>query len=49
MMRYAKMVVCDGPSREKVLGLARNVPVSVFKLYHPATVQLIKDRLKEWG
>jgi DNA-binding transcriptional regulator YhcF (GntR family) len=49
MMRYAKIVVCDRPSQEKVAGLAKQVPVYVFELYSPDVIQSIKDRLKEWG
>lgn len=49
MMRYAKIVICDRPSEEKVLSVAKQVPVTVFELYPPATIQAIKDRLKEWG
>jgi len=49
MMRYAKMVVCDRPSQEKVRALAGKVPVHVFTLYPQSTIELIKVRLKEWG
>jgi DNA-binding transcriptional regulator YhcF (GntR family) len=49
MMRYAKIVVCDRPSEDKVRGLAKQVPVFILDLYTPDVIQSIKDRLKEWG
>lgn len=49
MMRYAKIVVCDRPSENKVRSLAKQVPVFILDLYTPDAIQSIKDRLKEWG
>lgn len=46
---YAKLVVCDGPSKETVKGLAGRIPVQVFRLYSATTVELIKERLEKWG
>jgi GntR family transcriptional regulator len=48
-MRFAKAAICDFPSKETVLKLAGKVPVRVFQIYSPSTIQLIKDRLAEWG
>jgi DNA-binding transcriptional regulator YhcF (GntR family) len=45
VMKFAKLVICDLPSKEKVLSLANKVPVCVFNLYSPATIQLIKESL----
>ena len=47
MMQYAKVVICDLPSKDKVLSLAKKVPVQVFNLYSPATIELIKDSLQK--
>ncbi len=51
MIKYAKAIICDGPSEEKVKRLAASskVPVHVFHLYAPSTIELIKQRLKQWG
>lgn len=49
MMKYAKAVICDRPSQEKVQAVAGKVPVHVFGLYSPSTLELIKDRLAKWG
>ncbi len=45
MMQYAKVVICDLPSKDKVLSLAKKVPVQVFNLYSPATIELVRDNL----
>jgi GntR family transcriptional regulator len=51
MIKYAKAIICDGPSEEKVKKLAATsiVPVHVFRLYAPSTIELIKQRLAQWG
>lgn len=51
MIKYAKAIICDGPSEEKVkqLAAASKVPVHVFHLYAPSTIELIKQRLTQWG
>ncbi len=46
---YAKLVVCDGPSKESVSAIAGRVPVQEFRLYSASTVDLIKERLQKWG
>jgi GntR family transcriptional regulator len=48
-MRFARAAICDFPSKETVMKLAGKVPVRVFQIYSPSTIQLIKDRLAEWG
>jgi GntR family transcriptional regulator len=47
VMKFAKLVICDLPSKEKVLKVANKVPVCIFNLYSPATIQLIKDNLSK--
>jgi len=50
MMKYAKHIICDGPSQEKVQSSAAGkVPVTVFHLYSSTTIELIKDRIAKWG
>lgn len=51
MMQYAKAVICDGPSADTVkpAAEAKRVPLHVFRLYSPATIASIKDRLSKWG
>lgn len=49
MMKYAAVVICDGPSENAVRGLAGKVPVQAFHLYSPATKDLIAQRLAKWG
>ncbi len=49
MMRYARAVICDGPSQEEVRQVSGKVPVTVFHLYAASTIDLIKDRLDKWG
>lgn len=49
LMKHADTVICDGPSEETVRGLAGKVPVHAFHLYAPATIELIKERLRKWG
>lgn len=51
MIKYAKAIICDGPSEEKVKKLVAStkVPVHVFHLYAPSTIELIKQRLAQWG
>lgn len=51
MMKYAKAVLCDRPSEATVknLAAANKVPVHVFRLYAPSTIDLIKQRLEQWG
>jgi GntR family transcriptional regulator len=49
MMKYAKQIICDGPSKDTVMELsAGKVPVSVFHLYAPQTIELIRSRLYSW-
>ncbi len=45
VMKFAKLVICDLPSKKKVQSVANKVPVCIFNLYSPATIQLIKDHL----
>jgi len=49
MMRYAKLAICDLPSRDMVTKVAGKVPVRVFQLYSPDTIAMIQERLAEWG
>ncbi len=42
---YAKVVICDLPSKNEVLGLAKKIPVHVFNLYSATTIKLIQDSL----
>jgi Mn-dependent DtxR family transcriptional regulator len=49
LMKHADLVLTDSSSESTVLPLAENKRVSVFKLYSPTTIQLIKDRLAKWG
>lgn len=49
MMKYAAAVICDSPSQDSVKALSGKLPVSVFNLYAPSTIQLIQDRLQKWG
>lgn len=49
MMKYAAAVICDRPSQEVVKQFSGKLPVSVFHLYAPGTIQLIIDRLQKWG
>lgn len=44
-IKFAKFVICDLPSKAMVLNLSNKVPVSIFNLYSPSTIQLIKDSL----
>ena len=46
---YAKLVVCDGPSKDFVSSVGGRTPVQVFRLYSSATIDLIKERLQKWG
>lgn len=51
MIKYAKAIICDSPSEDRVKKLAGSskVPVHVFHLYAPSTIELIKQRLHQWG
>jgi DNA-binding transcriptional regulator YhcF (GntR family) len=49
VMKHADLVVCDSSSEELAGSLAGKKRVLVFKLYSPSTIQLIKDRLSNWG
>jgi DNA-binding transcriptional regulator YhcF (GntR family) len=44
-MRFAKAIICDIPSREEVVALSGNVPVTVFNLYSDQTIKSIRDSL----
>jgi hypothetical protein len=45
MMKHAKAVVCDLPSKEKVSNLSgKNAPY-VFSLYSTKTIELIKNHI----
>jgi DNA-binding transcriptional regulator YhcF (GntR family) len=48
-MQYADLVICDEPSKEATMRLARRAPVQVFQLYSDSTVELIRQRLARWG
>jgi GntR family transcriptional regulator len=47
MTKFAKAIICDLPSKSKVVSLAGNVPVTVLKLYSAKTIELIEERLAE--
>jgi DNA-binding transcriptional regulator YhcF (GntR family) len=49
VMKHANLVLCDRPSEATVRAVSGKVPVKVFHLYSPTTVELIRDRLKKWG
>jgi DNA-binding transcriptional regulator YhcF (GntR family) len=49
MMRFAKAVFCDLPSKEAIEKVAGKIPVQVFRVYSPATIKLIEERLAQWG
>jgi hypothetical protein len=49
VMKHANLILCDGPSESVVKAVSGKLPVKVFHLYSPNTVQLIKDRLQKWG
>lgn len=49
VMKHANLILCDGPSESVVKAVSGKLPVKVFHLYSPNTVQLIKDRLAKWG
>jgi GntR family transcriptional regulator len=48
-MQFCKAAICDIPSHKKVAPIAKKVPLSTFNLYSTATIQSIKDNLKDWG
>jgi GntR family transcriptional regulator len=49
VMKHASLVLCDGPSEANVRAAAGKVPVKVFHLYSPTTIEQISHRLKKWG
>lgn len=49
LMKHANLVLCDGPSEAIVKAVSGKLPVKVFHLYSPTTLELIKDRLQKWG
>lgn len=49
MMKYARAVICDSASEERVRTVAGKVPVHAFHLYSPSTIQLIQERIEKWG
>ncbi len=44
-IKHAKVVICDIPSKEKVMKLTNKLPICVFNLYSQETIQLIKKSL----
>jgi DNA-binding transcriptional regulator YhcF (GntR family) len=42
--KYAKVVICDIPSKNKVIQLTKNTPLHVFNLYSSDTINLIKQK-----
>lgn len=49
VMKHASLVLCDAPSEATVRAVAGKVPVKVFHLYSPKTIELIANRLQKWG
>ncbi len=49
MMKHADLVLCDSSSQQAVLPVAGKTKVLTFTLYSATTIDLIKDRLKNWG
>jgi DNA-binding transcriptional regulator YhcF (GntR family) len=46
-IKHAKIIICDIPSKERVLQLTNKLPVHVFNLYSQTTIQLIKKALEK--
>lgn len=49
LMKHANLVLCDSASENSVKAVSGKIPVKVFHLYSPSTIDLIKDRLAKWG
>lgn len=49
VLPFADVVICDGPSQPKVSELRGKEPDRVFQLYAQTTIDLINNRLKNWG
>ncbi len=49
MTKYAKVIICDLVSKDKVMSLAGKVPVNVFKLFAQTTIDTISHRIDKWG
>jgi len=47
MLKYAKLIICDGPSEQRVREMGGKP--QVFRLYSQSTIDLIADRLIKWG
>lgn len=49
VMKHANLILCDGPSESVVKAVSGKLPLKVFHLYSPNTIELIKERLGKWG
>lgn len=49
IVKHADLFICDSLSEDKLAALVPANKLKVFKLYAPATISRIKERIEKWG